>query len=48
MNPSEPILWGRRSSIELELNRTVSDPSGANVLFTESLILAQDERWRRA
>ena len=47
MNPSTFISW-EDIEFKLKTEELLSPRVRAHVLFTESLILAQDERWRRA
>ena len=35
-------------SLEKRIDKKILDPQGFKIQFIESLILAQDERWRRA
>jgi hypothetical protein len=46
VDPVPPRHFGADFEHKLKVKRL--SPSGGNHFFTESLILAQDERWRRA
>jgi hypothetical protein len=49
INTSSPLLLpADEAAFEHELKVKVSSASAGDQFFTESLILAQDERWRRA
>jgi hypothetical protein len=48
MNLSHPCFLGMDFEHKLKVKKIAGDWFAGNQFFTESLILAQDERWRRA